>query len=406
METFVLVGAGMAGAKAAETLREEGFDGRIVLVGEEPESPYERPPLSKGYLLGSDEREKARVHEAGWYERHDVELRTGVRVTGLDPAAHRVVLDTGEQLAYDKVLLATGSAARRLPVPGADLDGVRYLRTLADSDRLLADLSGGGRNVVIVGAGWIGLEVAAAARHHGNSVTVVEPQPTPLHGVLGAEMGQVFAHLHREHGVDLFTGTTVREFRGTGGRVASVVTDAHAGLPADIVVVGVGAIPNTGLAASAGLDVDNGVVTDHALRTSAPDVFAAGDVAAAFHPLYGRHVRVEHWANALNQGPAAARSMLGQDVTYDRVPYFFTDQYDLGMEYSGLAGPGDAVVCRGKPDSGEFIAFWTADGRVTAGMNVNVWDVTEPIQQLIRLRRQVQAARLADPDTPLDLLAR
>jgi NADPH-dependent 2,4-dienoyl-CoA reductase/sulfur reductase-like enzyme len=404
-EPFVIVGGGLAGAKAAEALREEGFDGPLVLVADEPELPYERPPLSKGYLLGKAERAAAQVHDAGWYDPHRVDLRTGVRATGLDPEAHRLTLDTGEDLAYAKVLLTTGSSARRLPVPGADLDGVRYLRTLADSDRLLADLSGGGRNVLIVGAGWIGLEVAAAARHHGNSVTVVEPQPTPLHAVLGQEMGKVFARLHRDHGVDLFTDTTVREFRGSGGRVESVVTDGHAGLPADVVVVGVGAVPNTALAAAAGLEVDNGIVTDHALRASAPDVFAAGDVASAFHPLYGRYVRVEHWANALNQGPAAARSMLGQDVSYDRVPYFYTDQYDLGMEYSGLAGPRDTVVVRGNPDDGEFIAFWMEDGRVTAGMNVNVWDVTDPIQQLIRMRRQVPVASLTDPDTPLERLA-
>jgi NADPH-dependent 2,4-dienoyl-CoA reductase/sulfur reductase-like enzyme len=405
METFVLIGGGLAGAKAAETLRAEGFDGRVVLVAEEPEAPYERPPLSKGYLLGSEERERARVHEPGWYETHEVDLRTGVRAVRLDAAGHRVELATGEELAYDKLLLATGSSARRLPVPGAGLDGVRYLRTLADADRLKADLADGGRQLVIVGAGWIGLEVAAAARSHGNAVTVVEPQPTPLHAVMGQRMGEVFARLHRQHGVDLFTDTTVREIRGADGRVASVVTDRHAGLPADLVVVGIGALPNTQVAAAAGLEVDNGVVTDHALRASAPDVFAAGDVAASFHPLYGRHVRVEHWANALHGGPAAARSMLGQDVTYDRVPYFYTDQYDLGMEYSGLGGPGDTVVCRGDPDDGAFIAFWMADGRVTAGMNVNVWDVTAPIQQLIRLRREVQSARLADPDTPLELLA-
>jgi 3-phenylpropionate/trans-cinnamate dioxygenase ferredoxin reductase subunit len=405
METFVLIGGGLAGAKAAETLRAEGFDGRVVLVAEEPEAPYERPPLSKGYLLGREEREKARVHEPGWYETHDVDLRTGVRAVRLDAAGHRVELATGEELAYDRLLLATGSSARRLPVPGAGLDGVRYLRTLADADLLKADLADGGRQLVIVGAGWIGLEVAAAARSYGNAVTVVEPQPTPLHAVLGQRMGEVFARLHRQHGVDLFTDTTVREIRGADGRVASVVTDRHAGLPADLVVVGIGALPNTQVAAAAGLEVDNGVVTDHALRASAPDVFAAGDVAASFHPLYGRHVRVEHWANALHGGPAAARSMLGQDVTYDRVPYFYTDQYDLGMEYSGLGGPGDTVVCRGDPDDGAFITFWMADGRVTAGMNVNVWDVTAPIQQLIRLRREVQPARLADPDTPLELLA-
>ena len=404
-DAFVIVGAGLAGAQAAGTLREEGFDGPVVLVGAEPERPYERPPLSKQYLLGTAGRDSAFVHDTAWYAEHDVDLRTGVRATRLDPAAHRVALDTGEELAYARLLLATGASARRLPVPGADLEGVRYLRTLADADRLRADLAGGGRRVVVVGAGWIGLEVAAAARSHGNAVTVVEPQPTPLHAVLGARMGRVFARLHRDHGVELLTDTVVREIRGSGGRVTAVVTDAHAGLPADLVVVGIGAVPHTALAASAGLDVDNGIVTDHALRTSAADVHAAGDVAASFHPLYGRHVRVEHWANALNQGPAAARSMLGQEVTYDRVPYFFTDQYELGMEYSGLAGPGDTLVCRGDPDGGAFIAFWMADGRVTAGMTVDVWDVTAPIQQLIRSRREVQPARLADPDTPLELLA-
>ena len=404
-EPFVIVGGSLAGAKAAETLRKEGFGGPVVLVGAEAETPYERPPLSKGYLLGTADRESPRVHPADWYPENDVDLRTGVRATHLDPVAHRLTLDTGEEFGYAKLLLATGASARRLPVPGADLDGVRYLRTFADSDRLLSDLSGGGKRVLIVGAGWIGLEVAAAARHHGNDVTIVEPQPTPLHAALGPDMGAVFARLHRQHGVDLFTDTTVREFRGTDGRVTSVVTDGHAGLPADLVVVGVGATPNIELAAAAGLEVDNGVVTDHALRTSAADVFAAGDVASSFHPLYGRYVRVEHWANALNGGPAAARSMLGQDIVYDRVPYFFTDQYDLGMEYSGLGGPGDTVVTRGNPDDGAFIAFWLENGRVTAGMNVNVWDVTDPIQELIRTRRQVPIASLTDVDTPLELLA-
>jgi 3-phenylpropionate/trans-cinnamate dioxygenase ferredoxin reductase subunit len=405
-DPFVIVGAGLAGAKAAETLREEGFDGPVVLVGEEPEPPYERPPLSKDYLLGKAAREDSRVHPADWYAAHDVDLRTGVRAEHLDAGAHRVRLSTGEELPYAALLLATGSSARRLPVSGADLEGVHYLRTLADADRLKAELVDGGRRVVVVGGGWIGLEVTAAARSHGNEVTVVEPQPSPLHAVLGAEMGGHFAQLHRAHGVEVLTGATVRELRGSAGRVQSVVTDGHAGLPADLVVVGIGAAPNTQLAAAAGLEVDNGVVVDEALRSATPDVYAAGDVASAFHPLYGRYVRVEHWANALNGGPAAARSMLGQAVSYDRVPYFFTDQYELGMEYSGLGGPGDRVVCRGNPDDGEFIAFWLSeDGRVTAGMNVNVWDVTDPIQSLIRSRRVVPHGRLTDPDTPLEVLA-
>ncbi|MGY1692841.1 NAD(P)/FAD-dependent oxidoreductase [Geodermatophilus sp. SYSU D01105] len=400
-DPFVIVGAGLAGAKAAQALREEGLDGPVVLVGAEPERPYERPPLSKGYLLGSAERGQAFVHDEGWYADHDVELRTGVRVTRLDPAVHRLALDTGEELPYARLLLATGASPRRLRVPGADLDGVRYLRTLADADRLRADLVPGGRRVVVVGAGWIGMEVAAAARTHGNDVIVVEPQPTPLFGVLGRELGGVFARLHRDHGVDLFTEESVRELRGDGGRVTSVVTDRHAGLPADLVVVGIGVVPETGLAAAAGLEVDDGVVTDEGLRTSAPDVFAAGDVARSFAPLYGRHLRVEHWANALNGGPAAARSMLGREAVHDRVPYFFTDQYDLGMEYSGLASPEDSVVCRGDPEGGAFTAFWTADGRVTAAMTVNVWELTDDVQALIRSGRAVDPARLADPDVPL-----
>jgi NADPH-dependent 2,4-dienoyl-CoA reductase/sulfur reductase-like enzyme len=403
-DTFVIVGAGLAGAKAAETLRDEGFDGRLVLVGEEPERPYERPPLSKAYLTGAADRESADVHPAGWYGERGVELLTGARASGLDPAGHRVELDTGERLGYSKLLLATGSSARRLGVPGADLAGIHYLRTAADADRLRTALSSGQHRVVIVGGGWIGLEVAAAARHHGNEVAVVEPQPTPLHQVLGAELGEVFARLHRAHGVNVRVRTTVDELCGDGGRVTSVLVDGDTELPADLVVIGVGAAPNTGLAEAAGLDVANGVVTDAALRTSAPDVYAAGDVASSFHPRYHRHIRVEHWANALHGGPAAARSMLGSKVSYDRVPYFFTDQYELGMEYSGLAGPGADVVHRGDPGNGAFVTFWLRDGRVEAGMNVNVWDVAEPIQALIRSGRQVDTGRLTDPGVPIEAL--
>ncbi|SNS08723.1 3-phenylpropionate/trans-cinnamate dioxygenase ferredoxin reductase subunit [Geodermatophilus saharensis] len=402
---FVIVGGGLAGAKAAETLRAEGFAGPVVLVAAEPEVPYERPPLSKGYLLGTAAREEAAVLAPGWYEAHDVDLRTGARAVGLDPAAHRVELGTGERLGYSRLLLATGAAPRRLAVPGADADGVRHLRTLADADRLVADLAGGGRRVVVVGAGWIGLEVAAAARVHGHRVTVVEPQPTPLHGVLGPRMGEVFARLHRSHGVDLRTRTAVRGVVAPAGRVTGVELDGGEQLPADLVVVGIGVVPETGPAVDAGLDVGDGVRTDAALRTSAPDVYAAGDVAAAHHPLYGRPVRVEHWANALNQGPAAARSMLGQEVAYDRLPYFFSDQYELGMEYSGLGRPEHTVVCRGDPEHGPFTAFWLdGAGRVTAGMNVDVWDVTEAVQALVRSGRPVDPAALADPDTPLESL--
>jgi 3-phenylpropionate/trans-cinnamate dioxygenase ferredoxin reductase component len=400
--TYVIVGASLAGAKAAETLRAEGFGGGIVLLGDELDRPYERPPLSKGYLLGKDDRSSVFVHEEGWYAENDVDLRLGVTVTAIDPAARQVSLARGGTLGYDRLLLTTGAAPRRLSAPGADLDGILYLRRVGDSERLSAALHASGQ-VVVVGAGWIGLEVTAAAREFGCEVTVVEPEPGPLFRHLGPELGEVFAGLHREHGVVFRFEESVTELRGSRGSVTEAVTSDGVALPADLVVVGIGAVPATGLAAGAGLEVGNGVVVDAGLHTSAPDVFAAGDVANSFHPLYGRHVRVEHWNNALAGGPAAARSMLGQAVSYDTVPYFFSDQYDLGMETAGLPEPGsyENVVYRGDRDAREFIAFWLSGGSVVAGMNVNVWDVTDDIQDLIRSKRQVNVSRLADPDTPL-----
>jgi 3-phenylpropionate/trans-cinnamate dioxygenase ferredoxin reductase component len=400
--TFVIVGASLAGAKAAETLRAEGFTGRVILLGEEPEPPYERPPLSKGYLLGSEERDKAFVHDRTWYDKQNIELRTGTRVQALDPGAHAVSLATGERLTYDKLLLTTGSVVRRLEVPGAELEGVHYLRRVEHSDTLRGVLVEGAR-VVVVGGGWIGLEVAAAARTHGATVTLVEVDALPLRWVLGDEVARVFADLHAEHGVDLRLGKSVREIVGTGGRVASVTLDDGTSAPADAVVVGIGINPAVELAHAGGLAVDDGVLVDAALRTSDPDVYAAGDVANAENPLLKRRIRVEHWSNALNGGPAAARSMLGQEVVFDRVPYFFTDQYDLGMEYSGHAVPGsyDQVVFRGDVAGREFIAFWLADGRVLAGMNVNIWDVTDDIERLVRSGTRVDPDRLADPGVPL-----
>jgi 3-phenylpropionate/trans-cinnamate dioxygenase ferredoxin reductase component len=400
--TYVIVGASLTGAKAAETLREEGFDGNIVLLGEEDERPYERPPLSKGYLLGKEDRSTIFVHEEGWYAENGVDLRLGVRVTALDPGAKQVSLADGGTVAYDRLLLATGAFPRRLNAPGADLDGLLYLRRVGDSERLQAALRGASQ-VVTVGGGWIGLEVTAAAREAGCEVTVVEPEPVALHRQLGPELGGVFTDLHKEHGVVFRTRESVTEFRGSDGKVNGAVTSTGAVLPADLVVVGIGAIPATGLASDAGLDVGNGVIVDAGLRTSAPDVFAAGDVANAYHPLYGKHVRVEHWANALNGGPAAARSMLGQGVSYDAVPYFYSDQYDLGMEAAGLPEPDtyDQVVYRGDLAGREFVAFWLSGGIVMAGMNVNVWDVNDDIQALIRSRRRVDEARLADPSVAI-----
>ncbi len=405
--TYVIVGASLGGAKAAEALRAAGYDGRVVLLGAESELPYERPPLSKGYLQGKAERETIYVHPREWYAEAGIDLRLGVTVTGIDPAAHEVVLADGSRIGYAKLLLTTGSSPRQLQVPGAELDGVLYLRSAGDSDRIKALLARAGR-IAVIGAGWIGLEVTAAAREAGVAVTVLEAAELPLLRVLGSEVASVFAELHAEHGVDLRFGVQITEITGSDGHADGVRLSDGSLIPVDAVIVGVGITPNTDLAAAAGLDVDNGIRVDAQLRSSDPDIYAAGDVASAFHPLLGKYLRVEHWANALNQPQAAARAMAGEDVSYDRVPYFFSDQYDLGMEYSGYVEPDgyDEVVFRGDVDRREFVAFWLGNGgRVLAGMNVNVWDVNDAIQALVRAGRPVDKAALADPETPLESLA-
>ncbi|MEU2430390.1 FAD-dependent oxidoreductase [Streptomyces sp. NPDC007861] len=409
--TFVIVGGGLAGAKAAETLRAEGFTGRVILIGDERDHPYERPPLSKGYLNGKEERDSAFVHEPAWYARHDIELHLGQPVTAVDREARSVLLGDGTTVHYDRLLLATGAEPRRLDIPGTDLAGVHHLRRLAHADRLRQTLAGLGRDnghLVIAGAGWIGLEVAAAARGYGAEVTVVEPEPTPLHQVIGPELGQLFTDLHQEHGVRFHFGARLTEITGQDGMVLAARTDDGEEHPAHAVLAAIGAAPRTGLAEAAGLALvdrahGGGVAVDASLRTSDPEIYAVGDVAAVHHPLLDLRLRVEHWANALNGGPAAARAMLGQEVSYDRIPYFFSDQYDLGMEYSGWAPPGsyDQVVLRGDAGKRQFIAFWLKDRKVLAGMNVNVWDVTEDIQGLIRTGKPVDTDALADPATPL-----
>jgi len=396
--TFVIVGAGMAGGKAVETLREEGFDGRIVLLGAEPDRPYERPPLSKDYLRGEAERNSIYLQEdPGWYGEHDVELRTSTVVDSLDVAGRAVVLAGGERIDYDALLLATGAEPKRIPVPGADLQGVHVLRTAEDSDTLRAILDAGGR-LAVIGAGWIGCEVAASARQKGMDVTVIEPQSVPLERVLGPELGAFYRDVHLEHDVTMRLGDGVEAIEGDG-RAERVRTSQGATVECDAVVIGIGVAPRTALAEGV-LDVDNGILVDAGLKASADGVFAAGDVANLDHPVLGR-LRVEHWANALEQGPAAARAMLGQDVSYDRVPYFFSDQYDVGMEYAGNSSPDDEVVFRGDREGGEFIAFWLRDGRVTAGMNVNVWDVNEDIQALVREGATADPDRLRDADVPI-----
>src|SRR5215216_5603186 len=400
--THIIVGASLAGAKAAETLRQEGFDGRIVLVGTEDVRPYERPPLSKDYLRGEVGREKVYVHDEAFYAEHDIELRLGTTAVELNTSSNDVTLDDGDRLRYDRLLLATGSEPRRLAIPGGELDGVLYLRSVQDSDTLRERLDGGGA-VVVIGAGWIGAEVAASARQRRLDVTVIEPASVPLERVMGAEVGAIYRDIHTDHGVEMLMGTGVEAFEGEKA-VERVRTSDGRVIECDFVVVGIGVQPRIRLAAGAGLEVDNGILVDEHLETSVPGVFAAGDVANADHPFYGERIRVEHWANALHQGPAAARNMLGQAVPFDRLPYFFSDQYEVGMEYSGFARDWDRVVFRGDPASREFIAFWISDGHVVAGMNVNVWDVNDPIRRLISERVAVDDRRLADPDVPIDQL--
>jgi 3-phenylpropionate/trans-cinnamate dioxygenase ferredoxin reductase component len=406
-QTFVIVGASLAGAKAAETLRTEGFEGRVVLIGEEPQRPYERPMLSKEYLRGDKPAAKLYVHDEGFYADSDIELMTGTHVESLDPAAHEITLSGGRRMPYTRLLLSTGAVPRVLSpgqLPGADLPGVSYLRVMGDSDALRGAITTASR-VIVIGAGWIGSEVAASARQLGAEVSIVAPEAVPLERVLGPEVGGVYRDLHAEHGVDVHLSTQVEAIVGNGA-AQGVRTTGGVLIEGDLVVVGVGVSPRDELAREAGLTVENGIVVDEFLSTSAPDVFAAGDVAAAWNTRYDRRIRMEHWANALNQGPVAARNMLGQHTAYDKLPYFYSDQYDLGMEYNGYASEWDRVVLRGDRAGREFLAFWLKDGRVLAGMNANIWDQGDDIKALIRRAATIDPERLADPSVPLaDLLS-
>jgi 3-phenylpropionate/trans-cinnamate dioxygenase ferredoxin reductase subunit len=404
--TVVIIGAGLAGARTAETLRSEGFGGPVILLGQEEHLPYDRPPLSKDVLQGKKEPDSALLHDAAWYAAQHIDVRTGHAVTALDPSG-TVTLDDGSTVAFDTAVLATGSRPRRLDLPGADLDGVFSLRTMDDSVALREALSHK-RNVVLVGAGWIGLEVAAAARAAENTVTVIEPQEAPLQAALGRQLGDVFRRLHEEHGVTFRFGDGVTELVGDGGRVTGVTTKDGATLPADVVVVGVGAQPNTELASAAGLSVDGGVVVDASMQTSDPRVYAVGDVARWDSPALGYPIRVEHWANALNSGPIAGRAIAGSAPGNDLLPYFYTDQYDMGMEYVGDVprDSGADVVVRGDLASREFIAFWVSpDDRVLAALAMNIWDVIDPIKELIRSRAAVDRDRLTDLSVPVTELA-
>jgi 3-phenylpropionate/trans-cinnamate dioxygenase ferredoxin reductase subunit len=400
IERIVIVGAGLAGARAAEALRKDGFDGAIALLGDEPDRPYLRPPLSKEYLRGERDRDRGFVHDESFYEQERIDFRPTTPVRAIDPSAHQVLLDDERRLGFDRLLIATGARPRKLRLPGAGLPGVVYLRTLADATALRHAVADAER-VVVIGAGWIGSEVAASLRMLDRHVTLIAPDSVPLERVLGSEIGGVYRDLHAEHGVDLRLGASVRRIVGAD-RVREVETVTGERIESDMVVVGVGAEPRTELAATAGLTVGDGIEVGATLETSVRGIFAAGDVAAAWHPFYAERIRSDHWANAKFQGSAAGASMLGATVPFDRIPYFYSDQYDLGMEYTGRAAPTDRLVIRGSLVDREFVAFWLAGGRVVAGMNVNVWDVAKPIERLIRSRATVDIDALQDPSFPID----
>ena len=399
IDDILLIGGGLAAATTAETLRTRGYDGHLTVVTDEPHAPYERPPLSKQVLTGDADPATTAVHPTSFYTDHDIDLITADTATTIDRHTATVALASGTELHYDRLLLATGARPRSLRLSDQPLQGIHTLRSLDDAVHLRDDLRNAD-HVTIIGAGWIGCETAAAARTLGVQVALVDPLEAPLQRVLGDQVGAVFADLHRSHGVDLRLGIGVSRARGTG-RAEQVVLDDGTTIDTDLVVIGIGVTPRTELAAAAGLDVYDGIRTDATLATSDPHVWAAGDVANAYHPHLQTHLRVEHWANAKHQGATAGANMLGAGEPHDRLPYFFSDQYELGMEYVGHAATWDRVVIRGEVDTGAFLAFWLTDGRVTAAMHVNTWDVTDQLRDLVGARTPVDAARLTDPDLPL-----
>jgi 3-phenylpropionate/trans-cinnamate dioxygenase ferredoxin reductase subunit len=403
---LLIVGGGLAGAKAAEAARLSGHDGRIVLVTEEASAPYERPPLSKAVLRGEAAPESALVHDEAFYREHDIDLITGARLTHLDLERRRaegVGLDGTAGIDFDSVVLATGAQPRRLNLPGATLDGVHYLRSIDDA-MALRDVIKGARRVAVIGAGWIGCEVAASARQIGADVVLIEPAPAPLHRVLGTTVGSVFVQLHADHGVSLRLGVGVTQLRGQQ-TVSHVVLADGSIEAADVVVAGIGVVPRLDLAVGSGLDIGTGVLVDQHLQAAVPGVYAAGDIAESWHPRYRKHLRVEHWANALHQGAAAGRNAIGHAEAYTRLPYFFSDQYDLGLEYVGYAAPDDDVVIRGDLQGRKFVAFYHRDQVVSSALAVNVWDVVDDLKAIVGSEQPMDLRRLADPAIALPELA-
>jgi 3-phenylpropionate/trans-cinnamate dioxygenase ferredoxin reductase subunit len=399
LDSIVIAGGGLAGATAVFALREGGFDGRLTLVSQEETIPYERPPLSKGYLRGESTLDQAFVRPLADYAAHGIELLRGRRAVTLDPTIRQLTLDDGSNLTYDALLIATGAAPRHLGSTPVSLPGIHYLRNAEDADgiRTAAAIA---KQIAVIGGGWIGSEVAASLRQLGHDVTLISVLPRPLERVLGPEVAEVYRQLHAEHGVRLVQGR-VSSILGTQSVEEIRLTDGHC-VPADLVVIGVGAVARLQLAMGAGLETtEGGIAVDEYLRTSIPSIYAAGDVAAAWHPRFGRHIRIEHWDNAIQQGKAAAANILGANEPYARTPYFYSDQFDLGMEYRGYAPQWGRVVVRGDLEARQFLAFWLADDRVVAAMNANVWDQGDDLQRLVESEERVDLALLSDPGVPL-----
>jgi 3-phenylpropionate/trans-cinnamate dioxygenase ferredoxin reductase subunit len=398
-QRHVILGASLAGATAAITLREEGADGDVILIGAEPQPPYERPPLSKAYLRGEVPFDKALVRPAAFYAEHGIQTMFGTRATRIDPSARVVELEDHRRVSFDVLLIATGGRNRPVSIPGVDLDGIYSLRTVQDADRIRAEMIAG-RRAVVVGMGFIGSEVAASLRQKGLDVVVIDPSKTPLFRVLGEDVGQTIAKLHRDHGVRLIFEDTVAAFEGTQ-RVGCVVTKGGLRLECDFAVVGIGIEPAVEALGDSGIQLDNGVVVNQYCQTNISGIYAAGDVANHYHPVFDRRIRVEHWQNAIKQGAAAARNMLGQRIAYDEIHWFWSDQYDANLQYAGFHTTWQQLVVRGRLDSGSFLACYVNEGRIDAAVGLNRAQDVRRVMPLIKARRPVNLEQLRNEDVDL-----
>jgi 3-phenylpropionate/trans-cinnamate dioxygenase ferredoxin reductase subunit len=401
-QRYVIVGASLAGATAAITLREEGADGDVILIGAEREPPYERPPLSKAYLRGDVPFDKALVRPAAFYATHGIQTMFGTRATRIDPLARVVELEDHRRVPFDALLIATGGRNRRVSIPGGDLEGIYSLRTVRDADRIRAEMIAG-RRAVVVGMGFIGSEVAASLRQKGLEVVAIDPSKTPLFHVLGEAVGQTIAELHRAHGVRTVFEDPVVAFEGTR-RVGGVVTKGGLRLGCDLAVVGIGIEVAVEWLGDSGIHVDNGVVVDEYCQTNVSGIYAAGDVANHYHPVFNRRIRVEHWQNAIKQGAVAARNMRGKRIAYDEIPWFWSDQYEANLQYAGFHTKWEQLVVRGRLESGGYLACYVNNGRIDAAVGLNRAKDVRRVIPLIKARRAVNLEQLRDESVDMRVL--